>query len=65
MAVPDGLTDDKLAQNGFTKISDREAKHGPSHRWRCDNCGDWFKQLESRQGKMLCRKCRKKERERR
>ncbi len=66
MVLPDGLTNDELAKHGFTKVSDRKAKHSQhqSYRSRCENCELWFKQLESVQGKMLCRDCRKNERPR-
>jgi hypothetical protein len=58
MVLPDGLTDDELTQNGFTKISDRQAKHNyyPGFRNGCEECSLWFKMLERRDGKMLCRK---------
>jgi len=61
MALADELTDDELTQHGFTKTSDRQAKHNhfSAFRNRCEGCGLWLKQLESREGKMLCRKCDK------
>jgi hypothetical protein len=57
MTLLDGLTGDELAQYGFSEISDREANHQrfQSYRQKCEKCGLWFKQLESREGKMLCR----------
>jgi len=61
MTLPDGLTDAQLAEHGFTKVSESKAEHErySSSRHRCEQCRLWFKQVASRQGKMLCRRCGK------
>ena len=61
MALPDGLRDDELAQHGFKTVSGTKAKHRQHNSYlnKCEGCSLWFKQLESREGKMLCRGCRR------
>jgi hypothetical protein len=60
MSMPDLMTEEELRAEGFVLQSEDTARHVqyPTWRYKCHECGLWFREIEEHEGRQICLPCK-------